>query len=88
MSGCRMARLRERRKSAETPTEAYQLRVFTFGRTFAADPDSLTAISDLRYSRIDNKKKRDCCVMMVEVMIVAQQPAMAYDKVSLSTAVK
>ena len=26
--------------------------------------------------------------MMVEVMIVAQQPAMAYDKVSLSTAGK
>ena len=34
------------------------------------------------------KKEAGCRVMMVEVMKVAQQPAMAYDKVSLSTAVK
>ena len=36
----------------------------------------------------DKKKEAGCRVMIVEVMKIAQQPAMAYDKVPHSTAAK
>jgi hypothetical protein len=39
------------------------------------------------HCRLDDNKRGGLPVMMVEVMKVAQQPAVAYDKVRLSTGV-
>jgi hypothetical protein len=59
-------------------------RMFIVGRIFSGDRNSLAAMSE----PLEDKREAGCCVMIIEVMKVAQQPAMAYDRDPLSTAVR
>ena len=85
MSGSWIARLAEGKKSGRPGLKLSGLE-FTLRQNLCRHRNSTAVIPCERPTpAMATKKEAGCRVMRVEVMKVAQQPAMAYDRISLST---